>query len=269
VIRLCGYFGFTRQAYYKQAQMSMDTALKDELVIKLVQEQRTINKNLGTKKVYNKQRESIHQINSSLGRDKLFDLLRRHGLLIKRRRKYAVTTQSNHRYKKYENKMKDFTPSAPHQAWVGDITYLRTTQGFVYLFLLTDAFSRKIVGWEVNKSLGVKSALKAARMALKQCPNTKQLIHHTDRGFQYCSPRYAPKMKKKGLQMSMGEAGNCYDNAMAERVNGILKGEYGLDATFKNIEEALKATKESIKDYNEERPHWGLKLKIPSMVHAG
>lgn len=224
---------------------------------------------LGVKKVYSKHGDAIHRINKSLGRDKLFDLLRSHNLLIRRRRKYAVTTQSKHRFKKYENKLKGFKASGPHQAWVGDITYLRTSKGFVYLFLLTDLFSRKIVGWNLSKSLAIEGALQTARMAVKQCPNTKGLIHHSDRGIQYCSPAYAGKMEKNGgMQMSMGEAGNCYDNAIAERVNGILKAEYGLDATFIDMEEALRATKESIKDYNEQRPHWSLKLRTPSVVHV-
>lgn len=265
---MCSFFGFSRQAYYQQVQKDLNSELKDRLVIGLVQEERSKNKMLGVKKVYHKRKRCIKAINSSLGRDKLFDLLRRHGLLIKRRRKYAVTTESKHRFKKYENKMKGFKPTMPHQAWVGDITYLRTKQGFVYLFLLTDAFSRKIVGWEVNRSLAIEGALQAADMAIKQCPCTTRLIHHTDRGFQYCSPMYAGKMESKGMQMSMGEAGNCYDNAMAERINGILKSEYGLDETFKDIKEALKATRESIKDYNEQRPHWSLNLQIPSFIHA-
>jgi putative transposase len=267
-VRLCTFFGFTRQAYYKQIGRESDNTLKDQLVIRLVQQERVRNKKLGVKKVYSKRRVCIHGINGSLGRDKLFDLLRKHGLLIKRRRKYAVTTQSSHRFKKYQNKMKGFKAARPHEAWVGDITYLRTRQGFVYLFLLTDAFSRKIVGWELNKSLGIEGALRAARMAIKQCPCTKALIHHTDRGFQYCSPIYVNQMESKGIQMSMAEAGNCYENAMAERVNGILKAEYGLDATFEDLREALQATRESIKDYNEQRPHWSLKLQIPSVIHA-
>jgi transposase InsO family protein len=164
--------------------------------------------------------------------------------------------------------MKDFKATRPHQAWVGDITYVRTRQGFVYLFLLTDAYSRKIVGWQLSRSQTVKAALRAAKMAIRQCPDTKGLIHHTDHGFQYCSPVYVKVTESRNIQPSMGETGNCYENAMAERVNGILKGEYGLDATFNNIQEALKATKQGIKDYNEQRPHWSLQLQIPSVVHA-
>ena len=223
---------------------------------------------MGARKLYAKLKDAIHRIKRFFGRDKLFNLLRVRGLLVKRRRKYVLTTQSKHRFKKYDNKMKTFKPSKPHQAWVADMTYLRTKESFAYLFLLTDAYSRKIVGWELSKSMGIEGALQAARMAVRQCPQTRGLLHHSDRGFQYCAPSYAGKMESIGIDMSMGEAGNCYDNAMAERVNGILKGEYGLDATFNNIKEAFKAVREGIKDYNEQRPHWSLKLQIPAVIHV-
>jgi len=237
-------------------------------VLDLVRKARYKNTGLGVKKIYHKVGDHIHQINPALGRDKLFTLLRRHDLLIKRRRKYVRTTDSRHRFRIHKNEFKQLTIDKPHQAWVGDITFIRTMNGFAYLFLLTDAYSRKIVGWELNKNQTVDAALNAARMAIKQCPKTSDLVHHTDRGFQYCSPTYVNKMESNGIKISMGEAGNCYDNAMAERVNGILKQEYGLDETFQCFEQALKATREGIKDYNDERPHWSLKLKTPSVVHS-
>jgi transposase InsO family protein len=264
---LCNFFGFSRQAYYKQLREKLESSSREQLVVDLVHRSRRRNKKLGVRKIYNKFGPEIHKINAWLGRDKLFSLLRRRGLLIKRRRKYAVTTNSNHRFRKYSNEIQNFTAVRPHQAWVGDMTFIRTKQGFTHLFLLTDVYSRKIVGWHLTKSPDVESAGKAARMAIRQCPDTRGLIHHSDRGFQYCSPRYVKILQSQKIVISMGEIGNCYENAMAERVNGILKDEYGLDATFKDMSEALRATKESIKDYNEERPHWGLKLKIPSEVH--
>ena len=178
-----------------------------------------------------------------------------------------VTTQSRHRFRVYNNKLAGTRIERPHQAWVCDITYMRVTKGFVYLFLITDAFSRKIVGWKLSNSLGIDSAMEALQMALRQCPNAKGLIHHSDRGIQYCSTSYVEKMRSKGIQISMGEAGNCYDNAMAERVNGILKDEYGLEETFADEREALKATKQAIQAYNEQRPHWSLNLQIPAKVH--
>jgi len=264
---LCDFFGYSRQAYYKEQRNQQDRTCKDQLVIELVQQERRGNKMLGCRKLYNKLGDLIRSITSSLGRDKFFALLRRVGLLVKRRRKYATTTQSRHRFKKYDNIIKDFKTTSSHQVWVGDITYLRTKKGFVYLFLLTDAHSRKIVGWNLSESLGIEGGLHAARMALRQCPDPRGLIHHSDRGFQYCSPVYTNKMESMGIKMSMAEAGNCYENAIAERVNGILKGEYGLDSTYREINDALAATTQSIKHYNEQRPHWSLKFKIPSVVH--
>ena len=153
-----------------------------------MQKARRRNKKLGVRKLYHKCEGDIHRINGGFGRDKLFDLLRSRDLLVKRRRKYACTTQSKHRFRKYDNKMKGFKPTRADQAWVGDITYVRTRKGFVYLFLLTDAYSRKIVGWHLGNSLAIEGAIRAATMAIRQCKDPTGLIHHTDRGFQYCSP---------------------------------------------------------------------------------
>jgi putative transposase len=265
---VCAFFEFSRQAYYKQLKVQSQRDMKDDFVVEIVQKARRNNKMLGVRKVYEKFGREIHNINPSLGRDKLFSLVSSRGLLIRRRRKYARTTQSRHRFRKYKNEIKDFKATRPHQLWVVDMTFIRIKKGFVYLFLLTDAYSRKVVGWSLTGSPDVKSAMQALRMAIRQCPDRSGLIHHSDRGFQYCSPAYVKVTESTGIKMSMGEVGNCYENAMAERVNGIFKGEYGFDQTFKNIKEALKAIKEGIKDYNEQRPHWGLNLKIPSVVHG-
>lgn len=258
----------SRQGYYKQLQAGWHQCIKDELVVEVVQGARCKNKKLGVRKIYEKFGAQIHDINASLGRDKLFTLLRRRGLLIRRRRKYARTTESRHRFRKHTNMIKAFRAGKPHQAWVADMTFIRTAHGFIYLFLLTDVYSRKIVGWHLTKSPDVASAIKAMRMAIGQSPDSKGLIHHSDRGFQYCSPAYVKILESHQIVISMGEVGNCYENAMAERVNGILKDEYGLDATFKDISEALRVTREGIRDYNEQRPHWSLKLGIPSVIHA-
>jgi transposase InsO family protein len=233
----------------------------------MIQQVRRGNKKMGGKKLYRLLQEQIHILDPDFGRDKFFDLLRQNGLLIKRSRKYAVTTQSWHRFRVYTNKLTGFCASRPHQAWVCDITYVRIRKGFVYLFLITDAYSRKIVGWALNESLGLTGALEALSMAIKQCSKPTGLIHHSDRGFQYCSDQYVKRLKTHGIEISMAAAGNCYENAMAERVNGILKGEYGMDETFTDEKEARQAAKEGIQAYNEQRPHWSLNLKIPAQVH--
>lgn len=267
MIRLCCFFGITRQAYYKRLKQNEREAVKEELIIKLVQQIRRNNKKMGGKKLYWLLQDDIHRMDASMGRDKFFFLLRQWGLLVQHRRKYTITTQSYHRFRVYKNKLLDFIPERPHHAWVCDITYVRIKKGFVYLFLITDAYSRKIVGWELSNSLGLEGALRCLGMAIKQCPCPDGLIHHSDRGFQYCSNDYVDKLKAKGIEISMAEAGNCYENAMAERVNGILKSEYGLEETFADQREARQCAREGIKAYNEQRPHWSLNLKIPAVVH--
>jgi putative transposase len=264
---LCNFFEVSRQAYYKGLKQGERQAIREELIIGLVQQIRRNNKKMGGKKLYSLLQADIHSIDASMGRDKFFDLLRQWELLVQRRRKYAVTTQSQHWFRVYQNKLQGFTPAGPHQAWVCDITYVRVKKGFAYLFLITDAYSRKIIGWQLSSSLGLEGALQSLGMAIRQCPNPSGLIHHSDRGFQYCSHEYVGRLKAKRIEISMAEAGNCYENAMAERVNGILKDEYGLDETFETGEQARQVVKEGIKAYNEQRPHWSLGLKIPSKVH--
>lgn len=264
---LCNFFKVTRQGYYKAVKQFEQDTIQQELIIELVQQVRRNNKQMGGKKLYSLLHRDIHRINASIGRDKFFDLLRQRGLLVYRRRKYAVTTQSYHRFHVYQNKLLDFRACKPHQVWVCDITYMRIERGFVYLFLLTDGYSRKIVGWDLNNSLGMEGALKALGMAIRQCPVTKGLIHHSDRGFQYCCNSYVDRLKSNGISISMAEAGNCYENAMAERVNGILKQEYGLDEIYPDEKQARQATKQGITAYNELRPHWSLALQIPANVH--
>lgn len=224
---------------------------------------------LGGKKLYHELRDEIRQCGRGFGRDKFFELLRQHDLLVKCKRKFAVTTQSNHPFYKYKNELSGKGITAPNQAWVSDITYLRTRNGFAYLSLITDVYSHKIIGWNVDKSLGVESTLQAARQAMGQCRQAKGVIHHSDRGIQYCCHAYTDELKKKGIRISMGEAGNCYDNAVAERVNGILKDEYLLDSEFVDLQHAIVTTRQAIYLYNHKRPHWSLGLQKPADVHAG
>lgn len=218
-------------------------------------------------KIRHELRDDIAQCGRGFGRDKFFDLLRENGLLIKRRRRYAVTTDSNHAFYKHGNELIKANITAPDQAWVADITYLRTREKFVYLSLITDVYSRKIVGWNVNASLAVEGAMEAAKMAIRGSSKTENLIHHSDRGIQYCCHAYNNLLRPKGIKLSMGEAGNCYDNALAERVNGILKSEYLLDSEFLNERHARQAVKESIDLYNNKRPHWSLGLRKPVEVY--
>lgn len=222
---------------------------------------------MGTLKLRNELEKEIKQCGRGYGKNKLFDLLRNNDLLLKRRRRYTVTTNSKHAFYKHTNQLAEATITAPDQAWVSDITYLETRGKFVYLSLVTDVYSRKIVGWNVDTSLAVEGALSAIKMAFKGCSNTKGLIHHSDRGIQYCCHAYNDLVNKKEVIMSMGEAGNCYDNAIAERVNGILKDEYLLDSEFVNKAHAERAVRQAVYLYNYERPHWSLNLRKPAEVY--
>lgn len=264
----CHFFKVSRQAYYKHRRVRANEQASEQRIKAMVDEVRRSNQRMGGRKLYKLLGDRIVKIHPSMGRDKFFNFLGRHQLLIRRRRKYARTTQSFHRFRVYENKLKSLPLRRAHQAWVCDITYLRRSDGFVYLFLITDAYSRKIVGWQLSESLATEAAIRALKEAIKQCRDTRGLIHHSDRGFQYCSTQYVKLLEQNGIEISMAEAGNCYENAIAERVNGILKDEYGLDQTFADKREALQATRQAIYSYNNERPHWSLELEIPAKVHA-
>jgi putative transposase len=222
---------------------------------------------MGTRKLHYLISNEIKPKGFMVGRDKLFSILRKEQLLIRRKRRYALTTQSHHRFHRFGNLIKGWKPTGPDQLIVADITYLRLMSGFCYLCLITDAYSRKIVGWDLSHSLGISGSMKAASMAVKQCLNPEAMIHHSDHGIQYCSKEYIEQLSCKGIKLSMGEIGNCYENALAERMNGILKQEYGLYSTFKDLPQAYKAVKEAINLYNEKRPHLALNYKTPSNAH--
>lgn len=222
---------------------------------------------IGGKKLYKWLKKDIEKAGIKLGRDKFFELLGKNNLLVKRKRKYVYTTDSWHHFHVYKNLLKQKQLQKAHQGWVSDITYIRTSKDFMYLFLITDAYSRKIVGWHLSDSLKVEGAIDALKMAIRQCPDTKDVIHHSDRGIQYCCKGYTELLKTAKMQISMTEENHCYENAMAERVNGILKQEYGLDETFINEGITVRAVKEAIWSYNMERPHWSLQLCTPEQIH--
>lgn len=204
----------------------------------------------------------------NIGRDAFFDLLRRNGMLVRKRRTRAFTTNSFHWLHKYPNLIKEFSPQRPNHLWVSDITYIKTSAGFVYLYLITDAYSRKIVGWHLSQTMEAQNALEALYMALSQLPtNIKEIIHHSDRGIQYCSSKYVNCLQKHGIKISMTENGDPYENAIAERVNGILKTEWLYDMSLKNVVEAKKVLKHIIAIYNSERPHSSVQMLTPNQAH--
>ena len=264
---MSGFLGYSAQAYYKSLQSAIAASVREEMVLELVHEVRRQMPRIGTRKLLELLKEDLDQFEKSVGRDKLFDMLRKHGMLIRPRRRWTRTTNSYHRFHTYKNKLKDKWLSGPNQAWVSDITYIRQRDGFSYLFLITDAYSRKIVGWELSESLGIEGAVKALKMAFNQSGGQKGVIHHSDRGIQYCCKEYVDLMKKVEMEISMTEENHCYENAIAERVNGILKDEFLLGETWNSFESALKATREAIRTYNGLRPHLSLQLSTPDQIH--
>jgi transposase InsO family protein len=202
-----------------------------------------------------------------IGRDAMFDLLSEHGLSVTgRKRKGSVTTFSGHRFKKYPNIIKGFIPNAPNQLWVSDITYIHLKDGFAYLSLITDAYSHKIVGFYLSKDLSAKGSLKALRMALDYNPIITNLIHHSDRGVQYCSDDYVKLLNENNIGISMTEKGDPLENALAERVNGILKTEL-LDEVFSDFKTAQQAVAIACSTYNHLRPHGSIKNLKPFEAH--
>lgn len=265
---MCNYFQISRQAFYKSKKQEHRKEFEESIVIDMILQVRRYLPRLGGKKLYH-QLEKDLSVLGNIGRDKFFDILRRNDLLVKRKKSYTKTTNSFHRFRKWKNQIKDLTLTRPNQVWVSDITYIRTVEGFVYLFLITDLYSRKIVGWSLSHSLSIEGGIAALKMALKsRRDKSKSLIHHSDRGVQYCSSDYVEELQNAKVQISMTEENHCYENAVAERVNGILKDEFYLDATFNGYKQAAVAVGSGISSYNEKRPHWSLKLRTPSQVHS-
>jgi putative transposase len=262
--------GLSRQAYYQGQQRHAQRECRAEVVVKLVRDWRVRQPRLGTRKLHHLLHEPLAQVGMGLGRDALFDVLRNAGMLVPQRRAYHKTTDSHHRFRRHPNLLKEgeqrVRGMASEQVWVADITYLPTAAGFVYLSLVTDAYSRKIVGWHVHDSLQTEPVAQALKMALRGRQSDQRLVHHSDRGIQYCSSYYQAIHKRHGLVCSMTDGYDCYQNALAERVNGILKGELLVHRPM-DLEQARRMVGESIEIYNTERPHLSLKMQTPDAVH--
>ena len=265
---MCDLFGRSRQAYYQRSKYNYKEEVKEELLLQLVEKQRKLMPKIGGRKLLELIQPGL-PTELSIGRDGFFDFMRRHGLLVGKRRRRVKTTYSNHWLHKYPNLIKKFTPTQANQLWVSDITYIETVAGFVYLSLITDAYSRKIVGWSIGKTLEAKYTIDALRMALKQLPKgTEGLIHHSDRGVQYCCGDYVKTLNKNQVQISMTENGDPRENAIAERMNGILKVEWLNQIKLKSIEDAIKELKQIVHIYNSHRPHSSLDMKTPEYAHS-
>jgi transposase InsO family protein len=268
VVGLCAVAGFSRQAYYQERRERSRQAVEEDAIVELVKAQRRVHPRVGVRKLRVLIAADLREMGIAIGRDRFFALLRRRGLLIKRCLRWAKTTDSRHGFGVWPNRIRHIVPSMPHQVWVCDLTYIRTDEGFLYLSLVTDAYSRKIVGYCIHDTLEREGCLSALKRALAQLPEGAQPIHHSDRGTQYCCSEYIELLHKYKCLISMTEYNHCYENAMAERVNGILKGEYGLNQTFHDKPQALVAARQAIGIYNDYRPHTSLGYRTPSSVHA-
>ncbi len=265
--QVCDCFLIKRDAYYKYLRRFNQKVELEQQVLKLVKTKRRILAREGTRKLHKKLYNTFKQHNLKVGRDSLFDILRENNMLIKRKRAFTKTTNSYHHFHKYNNLIKNIKPTKPNQIWVSDITYIRTYKGFCYLALITDVYSRKIVGYDVSNSLELEGCLRALNCAFRSVDSIKGLIHHSDRGVQYCSHIYVNQLKKRNIEISMTEENHCYENAIAERVNGILKDEFYLDQTFNDEKHIKQATKNAIELYNDKRLHLSLDFKTPNMVY--
>ena len=260
-------FGLKRNAYYKHKNRADKRLNLEQQIINIVGKKRKSLPREGVRKLIKSLDNEFTKANLKVGRDTLFNVLRKHNMLTLRKKTSARTTNSYHRFYKYKNIIKNMKVTRPNQVWVSDITYIRTVKGFWYLALITDMYSRKIVGYDISDSLELNGCVRAIKKAIYQANDIKQLIHHSDRGIQYCSNVYTQILKRKKIDISMTEENHCYENAMAERVNGILKDEFYLDQTFDNLAHAKRAAKSAINLYNEVRLHLSLDYKTPNMVY--
>ena len=265
--RICRLFGKTRQTYYDHSRRVSSAEFREALVVDMVKEIRKTLPKVGGLKLHLMLKDQFAAQGIIIGRDRFFRLLRKYDLLVKRRRRYAKTTWSNHHFKKWPDLRKDFALQTSGQLWVSDITYLRLTNGFVYLSLITDEYSKKIMGYHVSQHLKAQGCLIALKKAITAAGSTKGIIHHSDRGIQYCCEEYVALLQQHGIRISMTQSGSPYDNPVAERVNGILKDELRLDKIFTSYREAVAELPVAVNAYNSIRPHLSCSNLTPEKAH--
>lgn len=265
---LCRRLGMSRQNYYARRKERQRRSVEAQLVAGLVERERRQQPRLGTRKLHHLLKAELDQLGVRIGRDRMFEELRQRDLLLSPiPAEYPCTTNSSHNLPIFGNRIKEREVKAPNEVWVSDLTYLRTDEGFVYLALITDKYSRKIVGWNVGDNLESVGCQRALGAALAQLPAHCKPIHHSDQGSQYCCREYVEQLQRHGLPISMTERDHCAENALAERMNGILKQEYGLGAKFPTKAMMHRAVRQGIELYNTRRPHSALGYKTPAQVH--
>jgi transposase InsO family protein len=272
LVTLCAWFGISRQAYYQHEWAVSGESFQYALLLEKVKEVRKRHPRMGVRKLQQILRPFMEEHEIKMGRDVMFDFLSFHNMLICSRKHHVKTTHSDHWLKKYPNLIADFTCTRPNELWVSDITYLKIGVQPVYLSLITDAYSRKIVGYHLSENLHAEQTVKALKMALsgieKRSEASEQLIHHSDRGVQYCSSSYVKCLKKSHIRISMTQNGDPLENAIAERINGIIKDEYLHNYPCKDIQTARKQLSIAVSLYNKERPHSSIGNLAPELVYS-
>lgn len=265
---LCSLFERSRQSWYEVHERKDTSLLQEELVLSWVRQIRTVLPRLGCVKLLHILEQNFQDHQITMGRDAFSSLLRKHDMLIQSKKRYVITTNSFHHYKKWPDLVNRTQATNPEHIWVSDITYLRTVTGFIYLFLITDAYSHKIVGYHLSQTMKASGCVSALNKAIAQrsYPHNK-LIHHSDRGIQYCCDAYVSLLQRHRIDISMTQSGSPYDNAIAERINGILKSEFGLNNTFDSYAKAVDVTCKAIARYNCLRPHLSCHLASPQTKH--
>ena len=258
--------GYTPQAYHKKTKHHLIKQVNEELIIQQVYLLRKEQPRCGTRKLLLMLQPFLNSHHIAIGRDHFFELLARYKLLVRKIKRSVHTTNSKHHFRRYPNLAKDFTPLKAHELWVSDITYIPLKDRFAYLFLITDAYSRKIVGFHVSDDMKVSSAVIALKKALDQKPEATIVIHHSDRGIQYCSHEYVALLNQHHALISMTQSGDPLENAIAERVNGILKTEL-ISSSYPDIDKASISIARAVIIYNFKRRHSSLNYQIPNDVH--
>lgn len=268
LVRICRLLGVTRQAYYQFFWHKEELNIEEQLILAEVRSLRQLHPVIGTRKLYCLLQPFLLEHQIKMGRDALFDLLSANKLLVRRRKRKIITTQSNHWLKRYPNLTKSWCPVAPEQLWVADITYVPVANGFLYLSLITDAYSHKIMGFQIAETLGAIHTTRALAMALQNRTDKKsKLIHHSDRGIQYCSSEYVGLLKDNYIKISMTESGDPLENPIAERINGIIKHEYLKHCRTSDQALIMDQLRHIVARYNNERPHQSINMLTPETVH--
>ena len=262
-------FEKSRQAYYGYSNRKEREILEDSIIVDLVRQERQIAKRVGSKRLHLILKPDLERHDIKIGRDLFHEVLRSNDLLVTKRKNRQRTTNSRHSLPKYPNISKEITVTKAEQLWVSDITYIRVDKGFCYLILITDAYSRKVVGYNFSRNMTAAFCVEALKMALskRQFPG-RLLTHHSDRGIQYCSALYVGALAAEGIKISMTEHGDPLENALAERMNGIFKDNFDLGQNFSDFDTARVCIDEAVNYYNNKLPHSSCNMKTPAQAHS-